>query len=697
MAGKSSIIPRHIYLSALCSIALLSFAVYLYFTGKSGIPVIILASIAALLVTPLFMFCLYRRNSAGEIEKRNAQLYEVQDLFLSFMDNMPGLVHVKDTGGRYTYLNNKFLHTFDKQLIDLLGKTVFDLHPKEIADKLHENDNLVLKSGKVLEFEETVLLNGESRIFLTQKFPIYKDDKVDSIAGISMDITDRKNIEIDRMAALEALKSNENKYRLLFENSPAGIITLDSKGNILDVNESSLKILGSPSKDATKAINVLRFELLVKAGISAFVESCFSQNNSGSKEFEYTTKWGKHIYAIFSLKPNKDHSGNISDWQLIIQDISSVKSAELNLGKNLIFIRSIMDNAPVAIFFKNKELKYTSYNKVYADWTGRGMEEMIGLTVFDVAPKEAAVLFDQADKYLLAHGGTREFESYTENVITHERRDVLFRKTVITNPDGSIEGIVGILVDITERKKHDEERDRTRMQLLQASKLAALGKMAAGIAHELNNPMTVILGNSQLLIATEGAPEETISSAKEIEQSAQRCKHIISDMLEFSRMKETELSEASIHDIIDNALRMTSYQSEFKNIRVNKHFECTIPSIRCNISKIEQVFINLLTNASQAMPKGGDITISTACDPNSYSVAVSVTDSGTGIPHDDISNIFDPFYTTKEKGTGLGLAISLNIVQLHGGFITVDSPGEGKGSTFTVVLPKIPPEHPEKQ
>jgi PAS domain S-box-containing protein len=639
---------------------------------------VIVTILSIAVVTAIHIIFFYRRKKLSD----NA-LRESREMFMQFIDNAPGITHIKDSGGHYAFVNGNFLKAFNVSLADVIGKTVFDIHPPEVARRLAENDKKVLADKVLVEFEEVVLLEGENHVFISHKFPIVREGKPSLVGSISVDITKRKNMET-------LIRSNEEKYRILFENSPVGILTLDTEGNILDINSKAVDILGSPSVEATKAINLLTFKLLVDAGISSFLKECFSLKQGMSKEFEYTTKWGKHIYVIFSLVPNKYVSETIVNWQLIIQDISARRIFEKELEKNLTFIQALIDTIPNPVFYKDTELRYIGCNKAFTEYYGLEKADIIGKSVYDIAPSDLAEVYSKADKELLEKGAIQIYESSIQNVKSGVRYNVIFHKAVFYNLDGAVGGLIGSVLDITGRKKAEVEKDKMQAQLLQAGKLAALGKMAAGIAHELNNPMTVIMGNTQFLVSREDVPEGLKQVFKEIEQASQRCKNIVADLLEFSRLKETDFISISIHNLLDDVLRLVSYQSEFKLVKIIKNYECATPEIYCNISKIQQVFINLITNAAQAMPKGGELRISTTCDTHSQSIAVSVTDTGMGIAHEDIAKLFDPFYTTKPKGTGLGLPISMNIVQLHGGFITVDSPGPGKGSTFTVVLPVKP-------
>lgn len=228
----------------------------------------------------------------------------------------------------------------------------------------------------------------------------------------------------------------------------------------------------------------------------------------------------------------------------------------------------------------------------------------------------------------------------------------------------------------------------TEEQLIQSAKLASLGVLAGGVAHEINNPLTGVLGYAQLLLATIDVQDPHRADLEEIERSAMRCKAIIDNLLRFSRQQKFAFEVVDIDQVIEDTLVLVGNQLQRNNVRIVKDVAPGTPSIHGNSQQLQQVFINIMHNAFDAMPEGGELTISTRVDNGR--VAVSFKDTGTGIPADIIDKIFDPFVTTKPpgKGTGLGLSVSYGIVQKHNGEIRVKS-GPGSGSTFTVIIPLV--------
>lgn len=235
-----------------------------------------------------------------------------------------------------------------------------------------------------------------------------------------------------------------------------------------------------------------------------------------------------------------------------------------------------------------------------------------------------------------------------------------------------------------------EER-RLQLEVIQTEKMAAIGILAGGVAHEINNPLGGILAFTQLLLkdSRDQKNEELTADLKEIENAAIRCKKIVSDLLDFSRMsKDKEYAPVDVNKLIQNVIPFI--RSEIKSLNVDLEMEVQedIPKVQGIANRLQQVFLNLMTNACHAMPKGGKLKLTTGVTRDRKRVVVRVRDTGEGIPGDIQDRIFDPFFTTKMpgKGTGLGLSISYRIIREHGGTIEVDS-NEGRGATFTILLP----------
>jgi len=228
-------------------------------------------------------------------------------------------------------------------------------------------------------------------------------------------------------------------------------------------------------------------------------------------------------------------------------------------------------------------------------------------------------------------------------------------------------------------------------QLAQADKLASIGELSSGVAHEINNPLGVILGYTQLLLRGEQDTSERHADLKTIEKHVRNCKTIVEDLLSFSRKSDTQKEVLDIHRIIDEVLTFVQHHSNIEHVLIERRYNPSVKPILVDEKKIKQVLINLMMNAIHAVGKKGSIKISTDVNAATGDLSIKVADDGHGIEPRHLNKIFDPFFTTKAtgEGTGLGLSVSYGIIQNHGGHIRVESqPGEG--SVFTVALQTVP-------
>jgi len=237
-----------------------------------------------------------------------------------------------------------------------------------------------------------------------------------------------------------------------------------------------------------------------------------------------------------------------------------------------------------------------------------------------------------------------------------------------------------------------DELSRTQAQLVHSEKLASLGVLAGGVAHEVNNPLMVILGRTELMLMDDDQPPAVRKNLETIRVETERIAEIVQGLLTFARKSRQERIETlEINDVLERTLMLSEHQLTVGNVQVAKELAPGLPEIQANPGQLQQVFMNLIINAHHAMPKGGTLTVRTGAVPQ-HRVYVEIEDTGCGIPEEDLNRIFDPFFTTKEegKGTGLGLSVSRNIIENHGGLIGVESTA-GTGTLFRIVLPEVPP------
>jgi len=249
------------------------------------------------------------------------------------------------------------------------------------------------------------------------------------------------------------------------------------------------------------------------------------------------------------------------------------------------------------------------------------------------------------------------------------------------------------VLDLNEtlEKRVQERTDallRHEKQMAHADRLASIGQLSSGIAHEINNPLGIIQGYTQLLLRNEPPDTQRHDDLSTILKHAKNCKAIVEDLLNFARRSKPSAEIVDIHEVIDDALIFMEHRSKTPEIQIEKHYQRDIPSLRIDEKKIKQVLINLVMNAKHAVGEKGKITIHTRYAPDKEQVLITIQDSGYGIEAKYLKRIFDPFFTTKPtgEGTGLGLAVSYGIIKSHGGDIEVDST-PGRGTEFRVFLP----------
>jgi two-component system NtrC family sensor kinase len=250
----------------------------------------------------------------------------------------------------------------------------------------------------------------------------------------------------------------------------------------------------------------------------------------------------------------------------------------------------------------------------------------------------------------------------------------------LKNANGESIGTVGICRDVTSRKNLQED-------LIRVDRLAEMGRIAAGVAHEINNPLGVIQCYANLIAKSQQGDNQLQSDLGVIQKHTDQCKNVVKALLNFARAAEPRRSATQITDCIEDVLSVLQLQIEKDEIAIQRQYDPDLPRIGIDPHQMRQVFMNLLINAHQAIDKRGTIFIATGRQPDGR-IAVTIRDTGRGIPGDNLEKIFDPFFTTKasDQGTGLGLSVSYGIVKQHGGDILVQST-MGQGTAFTVVLP----------
>jgi PAS domain S-box-containing protein len=341
---------------------------------------------------------------------------------------------------------------------------------------------------------------------------------------------------------------------------------------------------------------------------------------------------------------------------------------------------NILESIDSGMLVLDLEGHVVRWNRAMESLYGKSRAEALGHSLDDILPQS----FLEALRGSLVLGDTHEIAHiYKLHLQAPDGRSQMVNVSVAPFQVGSGErcGTVLILDDITARVRLEE-------QLQHSEKMASIGILAAGVAHEVNTPLAGISSYTQLLKGQIDANDPRSSLLDKIEKQSFRAAKIINNLLNFSRSSGVELERLDVNKALLDVLSLIEHQLEASKIRVRRDLAGELPPIRGNENRIQQVFFNLILNARDAMPSGGWLTIKTSADDDT--VVVEVGDTGVGIKREDLKRIYDPFFTTKGigRGTGLGLSVSYGIVQEHGGAIFVDS-APGKGTTFQVALPAL--------
>ncbi|HXE97690.1 MAG TPA: ATP-binding protein [Dongiaceae bacterium] len=375
-----------------------------------------------------------------------------------------------------------------------------------------------------------------------------------------------------------------------------------------------------------------------------------------------------------------------------------------DLRESEAFLKNIVDNIPAMVFVKDAtELRYVAFNKAGEDLLGYPLEDMLGRNDHNLFPEEQATAFIQKDREVLARGKMIEIPEETvktssgENLIVHTKKIPLF------DSEGNARYLLGISEDITGRKQLEE-------QLLQSQKMEAIGQLAGGVAHDFNNILMVIMGYGNMLKMDLEPDAAQRDKVERIIEAADKAAQLTRGLLAFSRKQTMETRVANLNDVVQQVQKFL-VRIIGEDVRLSSKLETTELLVKIDSGQIEQVLINLATNARDAMPKGGNLTISTGLldidelfiqangygEPGRYA-QITVSDTGIGMDEKTRNRIFEPFFTTKEvgKGTGLGMAIVYGIVKQHRGFINVYSEPL-IGTTFRIYIPMIEKELAEAE
>ncbi|MBU1544184.1 MAG: PAS domain S-box protein [Proteobacteria bacterium] len=388
-----------------------------------------------------------------------------------------------------------------------------------------------------------------------------------------------------------------------------------------------------------------------------------------------------YSYPIFD--DNKITSLAIMDFSM-----STMEKMEERLHHSNSFLNNLIKSAIDGIIASDMNGRILIFNDAACKITGYHVDEVIGkLDIRQIYPKGGA---KHVMKMLRSDqsGEKGTLRSFRVDLCKKDREIIpISLNAAIVYEDGRETATLGFFHDLRETLKIEAELEKTRVQLLQAEKMSSLGELAAGVAHQLNNPLGGITLYTQLMMEDYDLPENARKDLERILQDAQRCSNIVKELLKFSRQTSNEIHPQDINRILSETLFLVENQTLFQNIVVEKDFQQSLPLVPVDIQKIKHVFMNIILNAADAMEGKGLLSLSTWLAPSRDRVCIEISDTGPGIEDDVLLKIFDTFFTTKEqgKGTGLGLSMAYRIIEDHGGKIFAESK-VGVGTVFFVEL-----------
>ena len=404
---------------------------------------------------------------------------------------------------------------------------------------------------------------------------------------------------------------------------------------------------------------------------------------------EYKDETGETRFDVVTIAPIYDDRGEVAQLLEASRDVTSRIRLEREVQKSNTFFEKVIASTVDGIVVVDTKGNVLIFNEGMENLTGYAADEIINrghLSSFyniDVAKENMRKM--RSDQY----GPPGKLNPTTMTITTKKGEEipVTLSASLITI-EGKEIGSVGVFTDIREVLKMRKELEDANIQLIQSQKIASIGRMAAGVAHEINNPLSAILIYAELLRDSLKDKAEHIKDVQEIIDQTLRCKKIVSELLEFSRKSAGKISSFSLENFLTKCLDLLIHKAQFHNIEVVTDIEKDMPNLVGDMSQLQQVFTNLLVNAADAMDGKGSLTISVKFEPDRETFVIKVSDTGPGIPQNLRDKIFDIFFTTKPvgKGTGLGLSISQNIIKIHGGNISFECPPDG-GTTFIVELP----------
>ena len=571
------------------------------------------------------------------------------------------------------------LRAVNRRFADLVGLSFQQIIGRPVTDFLEEGsgegrDVVDRAMPRFLERRHwtgivQVRLKGQKTVFYFDcvAHAMLRDDQVHGVTILARDIT--------------ASRKNEARFTELFETLQEGIYIVTPDDRILDANPALVRMLGYDSKEELLA-RTLADVLPDAAHRRLLRQEVDSQPMLQGREITLYRKDGSPIVCLNTAAVVRDTSGQILRYHGALMDITERREMERRLYQQQEFARRLVDSFPDLILVLDAAGHYTFTSPRVKDILGYDPEEYDALELGERTHVEDRPALQALFAEIV--GGRQSFASL-EIRVRHKQgewRRIRCHFSPLFDETGKIDGVIISGRDVTELKRLEE-------QLIQAEKLAAMGQMLAGVAHELNNPLTAILGVTELLREREGLEDATKRQLDLTHRQARRAARIVQNLLEFSRPAAPQRKLLDVNGLIDRTLQLHEHSLRRNNIEVDFQPYNALPTVLGDANQLIQVFLNLISNAEHAIREvreTGRVQIRVA--RVGTHTTVTVQDDGVGILPEALPRLFDPFYTTKRPGggTGLGLSICMSIIREHGGSINVETLPAG-GSAFTVFLP----------
>jgi PAS domain S-box-containing protein len=498
---------------------------------------------------------------------------------------------------------------------------------------------------------------------------------------VCRDITERKQSD-------KALAEAEKKYKNLVEATSDLIWEVDTQGRYTFVSPKIKDLLGYEVDEVVGKKRTLDFtpKKELKKWIGRFKAIHAKRESFSGFEVLHLHKNGNPVIFEVSGSPFFDSAGNFKGYVGINKDVTEREQVTEALRESQEFSTGLLENSPNPISVLNPDTSIRYVNPAFEKLTGFKLAKIAGMKApYPWWLKEEKKAMTRSLKDAMVTGGKKSEHAFLKKNgepfwVMLNSAPVVYRKKLLY--------FLISWLDTTDRKRAEEEKVELEQKAHLASRLASVGEMASGIAHEINNPLTAVIGFAQLLMDTD-LPEEVKEDLVIIHKEAQRAAGVARSLLTFARKHAPFKQLTNVNSIIEGVLTLRAYEQNVSNIKINTKLTSDLPEVMADYSQLQQVFINIILNAEAAMLEannGGTLTITT--QRFNQSVRASFADDGPGIAKENLERIFDPFFTTKEvgKGTGLGLSVCHGIISEHGGKIYARSK-PGSGATFIVDLP----------